>query len=105
MNKDIDGSQCTIGWHVDDIEISHKCQQVDNIILEEMNAEYRKETPLTITHRPVHEYLGMKIDFSQAGEIKFSMPEYIDGHVEEISADLISGVATMPVASHLFQVP
>ena len=62
MNKDIDGSQCTIEWHVDDIKISHKNQQVVNKILEAMNAEYGKETPLTITHGPMHEYLGMKID-------------------------------------------
>ena len=62
VNKDIDGSQCTIGWHVDDIKVSHKNQQVVNKILEAMNAEYGKETPLTITHGPVHEYLGMKID-------------------------------------------
>ena len=104
MNKDIDGSQCTIGWHVDDIKISHKNQQVVNKILEAMNSEYGKETPLTITHGPMHEYLGMKIDFSQAGEVKFSMPQYIDGLVEEIPADLSSGVATTPAANHLFQV-
>jgi len=23
MNKDINGKQCTIGWHVDDLKISH----------------------------------------------------------------------------------
>ena len=104
VNKDIDGSQCTIGWHVDHIKISHKNQQVVNKILEAMNAEYGKETPLTITHGAVHEYLGMKIDFSQAGEVKFSMPQYIDGLVEEIPADLSSGVATTPAANRLFQV-
>ena len=104
VNKDIDGSQCTIGWHVDDIKISHKNQQVVNKILEAMNAEYDKETPLTITCGPMHEYLGMEIDFSQAGEVKFLMPQYIDRLVAEIPADLSSGMATMPAVNHLFQV-
>ena len=69
-----------------------------------MNAEYDKETPLTMTCGPMHEYLGMEIDFSQAGEVKFSMLQYIDRLVVEIPADLSSGVATMPAANHLFQV-
>ena len=30
VNKIIEGKQCTIGWHVDDIKISHQDPQVND---------------------------------------------------------------------------
>ena len=32
-NKDIDGSQCTIAWYVDDVKVSHKNENVITTII------------------------------------------------------------------------
>ena len=41
-NKDINGSQCTIVWHVDDLKISHKDSTVIDEIISSLKSEYGK---------------------------------------------------------------
>ena len=63
-NKMIDGSQCTILWHVDDLKISHIDPTVVENIIDMLNERYGKETPMTVTRGRVHDYLGMTLEFS-----------------------------------------
>ena len=49
MNKIINGSQCTIGWHVDDSKISHIDGKVNQEILDILQKEYGKEAPIPST--------------------------------------------------------
>ena len=104
MNKVIAGEQCTIGWHVDDIKISHHDPKVVDSVLADLAHEFGQETPLTITQGPIHDYFGMHIDFSEPRLVQFSMNEYIEELIVECPEDLTKGVATTPAASHLFQV-
>jgi hypothetical protein len=60
-NKIIDGTQCTILWHVDDLKLSHLKQQVLEDLVNTLNERYRKIAPLTVTRGDVHEYLGMTL--------------------------------------------
>ena len=76
VNKTINGKQCTVGWHVDDLKISHHDSQVVDDILRKLDGQYGKESPLVITRGRVHEYLSMKMDFSTPGQVTLSMPEY-----------------------------
>ena len=55
-----------------------------------------------ITRGWVHEYLGMKMDFSTPGQVVLSMSEYIDSLIKEIPPDLAKGASTTPAAGHLF---
>ena len=102
MNKTINGKQCTILWHVDDLKISHMDHNVVTSILQEINDWYGEMSPLTVTRGKVHEYLGMTIDYSTKGEVKFSMIEYIDKLLEELPAHM-RGTATTPAAGHIFE--
>ena len=102
VNKNINGKQCTVGWHVDDLKISHQDSRVVDDILHQLNERYGKESPLVVTRGRVHEYLGMKMDFSTTGKVILSMPEYITTLVKEIPSDLLKGVSTTPAAGHLF---
>ena len=45
VNKDLDGSQCTIGWHVDNLKISQKNMAMVENIVEALNNKYGYETP------------------------------------------------------------
>jgi hypothetical protein len=51
----IEGKQCTILWHVDDLKISHIYEDVNTNIIKKINNEFRKEAPLTITRGKIHD--------------------------------------------------
>jgi hypothetical protein len=102
-NKDIDGKQCTILWHVDDLKISHVDAKVVDGILDLLGERYGKEEPLTTTRGKVHDYLGMQIDFSVEGKVIIRMDEYIQEILDEARSDM-DGLATSPAANHLFMI-
>jgi hypothetical protein len=102
-NKMIDGKQCTVLWHVDNLKISHVNPDVNTSIIGLIEAEFGKETPITITRGRVHDYLGMTLDYSDKGKVKIKMLDY----VEKMLADLpvkMDGEAPTPAANHLFTV-
>jgi hypothetical protein len=102
-NKVIDGDQCTIIWHVDDLKLSHTKQHVLENIAAALNSKYGKEDPLVIHRGTVHDYLGMTIDYSEDGKVKFMMTDYVDGILDEAPDDM-DGIAVTPAASNLFTV-
>ena len=105
MNKIINGKQCTIMWHVDDLKISHVEKQVMENVLKDLNEEFGKESPLTMNLDPVHEYVGMTIDYSEKGKVKFSMFEYVEDILHGLPDDLKSNrTFTTPAADHLFTI-
>ena len=59
VNRVIENKQCTIMWHVDDLQISHANLQVVSSIIEARTKEYGDIMPLTISRGKVHDYLGM----------------------------------------------
>ena len=105
MNKVINGKQCTILWHVDDLKISHVDPEVVTEMIELLEGEFGKEAPLTKTRGHVHEYLGMTIDFSAMGKVKISMIGYINDMLEAVP-ELINkeGECATPASDHLFTV-
>ena len=101
-NKTINGKQCTIIWHVDDLKISHVMKGVVEDIIWLIDEKYGKEMPVTITRGKIHDYLGMTIDFSEPGKVKFTMHDYIENLLDECTHDM-SRTASTPAANHLFQ--
>ena len=68
-----------------------------------MEAEFGKEAPLNKSRGKVHNYLGMQMDFSNPGEVKIDMVNYIKTILNEVPSDML-GAATSPAANHLFDV-
>ena len=101
-NKMVNGKQLTVVWHVDDLKISHVEQEVVDQFIQDMEDEFGKESPLNISRGDVHEYLGMKLDFSEPGQVTVTMIDYIQGVLHDIPSDMV-GTATSPAANHLFQ--
>jgi Reverse transcriptase (RNA-dependent DNA polymerase) len=102
-NKIVDGKQCTVAWHVDDLKISHvDLRVVDNVIALPVS-EFGKEAPLTITHGKIHKYLGMMLDYSMDGKVMIKMFRYIRDTLAELPADM-KGEKLTPAAAHLFDV-
>ena len=102
-NKMINGSQCTILWHVDDLKISHVDSEVVTDVIKLLESEFGKEAPLTKTRGKVHDYLGMTINYSIPGKVMFTMIDYIKTMLDELPGDM-DGTVPTPASSHLFDV-
>ena len=102
-NKMMNGKQCTIIWHVDDLKMSHVDGEVLEEIIQGLEEKYGKEAPLTVHRGTVHEYLGMTIDFSEKGKVKFIMNDYVENLLDEVPEEM-SGHAATPAAHQLFTV-
>ena len=48
VNKMINGNQCTVLWHVDDLKISHIDKHVLEDVISKLNHKYGRETPMTV---------------------------------------------------------
>ena len=89
MNKTIEGTQCTVLWHVDDLKISHKNHEVVTMIIKQLDNEFGQKAPLTVARGKVHEYLGMTIDYSSVGKVQISMKDYIQNILNGLPADMV----------------
>jgi hypothetical protein len=63
-NKTMDGKQCTILWHVDDLKISHVDSAAVSTVIRMIDEEFGKEAPITVARGKAHDYLGMTLDHS-----------------------------------------
>ena len=73
MNKVFKGKQCTILWHVDNINMSHVDSKIVSSVLANIDAEYGKISKMTIPRGKIHKYLGMTINTSSLVKLKFYM--------------------------------
>ena len=104
-NKMINGKQCTVVWHVDDLKFSHKdTAETDNLI-KWLQQKFEDDNigKVKISRGKVHDYLGMKLDFSTPGEVKIDMKDYVKSMIE-CFPEKREFTATTPAALHLFEV-
>ena len=72
-NMNIDGSQCTVCWYVDDVKTSHKnCKIVDKVI-KALEEDFGK---MTIRRGKKHTYVGMNVTFNEDGNVEIEMMGY-----------------------------
>ncbi len=103
VNKMVNGKQCTVLWHLDDLKVSHIESTVTDEVLSSLNQKYGKETPLTITRGDLHDYLGMTIDYGTEGKVSICMQDCVEDMLDDLPDDM-GGSATTPAAEHLFKV-
>ena len=99
----INGKQCTIGWHVDDLKISHIDSEVVDDIINKLDERYGKEAPMVTTRGKIHDYLGMKLDYNIDGKVQIIMFKFIAKRIEEFPMEL-DVEPTSPAENHLFEV-
>ena len=79
-NALIEGSQCTVGWFVDDTKISHAKAGVVTEIIAALESNFGK---MTVTRGPRHDFLGMQIEYHGDGTASIHMPAYIQEAIDE----------------------
>jgi hypothetical protein len=87
-NKMINGKQCTILWHVDDLKTSHVDPEVNAEIVKLINDEFGKEAPITVTRGKTHDYLGMTLDCTEKGKVKIKMIDCVEKMLADLPEDL-----------------
>jgi hypothetical protein len=103
-NKMINGQQCTIVWHVDDLKISHVSEEVTEQIVELLQVKYGSpDAPVTVTRGKVHDYLGMTLDYSEPGKVAIRMDQYVNEFLSNVPEDMLGTMAT-PAAAHIYEV-
>ena len=100
-NKYVDGQQCTITWHVDDLKISHVDEQVVRSIIQKIQNNFGQHSELSMHIGKRHDYLGMILDFTTPGILEIDMSDYIQVILQDTPANL-RGTSMVPAAKHLF---
>ena len=101
MDKTVEGKQCTICWHVDDLKISHMILKVVDGVLSQLTTKYGKVSPLSISRGRMHDYLSMRLDYGTEGKVQITMSKHIEGILETATEDTNSIAKTLS-ANHLF---
>ena len=83
-NAEIDGSQCTICWYVDDNKISHKDPKVVDNVIRKIEAKFGK---MPQTRGDKHDFLGMRIKFDNK-KLQISMKKHIKNAIEAFHDDI-----------------
>lgn len=100
-NAEIEGSQCTICWYVDDTKISHINPEVVTKVIEEMESAFGK---MEIKRGRNHVFVGMDFTLTEDHKLSISMKEYVDECIEafeEVDRKL-EGKANTPAKNGLF---
>ena len=85
-NKVVNGKQLTIVWHVDDLKISHVDADEVTKVIDWLKGIYGDN--MRVSRGKVHDYLGMILDFSQKGECRVTMIDYIKQILEEFPEEV-----------------
>ena len=88
VNKNMNGSQCTVAWSVDNNKVSHMDSSVVTDILNLIQSKFGK---LSITSGAKHEYLGMNIELG-VKQLEINMKQQILEAIEIFGEDLTGTV-------------
>ena len=100
-NKYVNGQQCTITWHVDDLKISHVEEDVVRSVIQKIHKEFGQHSDLSMHIGKRHDYLGMILDFNSPGVLEIDMSDYIQVILQDTPSNL-RGTSMVPAAKHLF---
>jgi hypothetical protein len=98
FNKVINGLQCTVVTHVDDLKISSKSEEAIDDVISSLTSVYKK---INVYDGDIIDYLGMDLDYTKDGEVKVSMRKAIESLLSEAQ---VQGGARTPATNSLFDI-
>ena len=101
----VNNKQHTIVWHVDDVKSSHIDSKVNDEFLKWLQMKYGSDNigKVKATRGKVHDYLAMKLDYSETGILKVDMTDYVKSMIQEFPEEL-TGKVKSPWNTNLFHV-
>ena len=82
-NRMIWGKQQTVCFHFDNLMSSHVNEKVNDNFLLWLNKKYGSHGEVKANRGKVHNYLGMKFDYSEKGKVGIDISDYMKHMVEE----------------------
>ena len=82
-NQELNGKQCTIWFHVDDLVSGHVDKKVINEFLKWLNEKHGSCGEVTATRGTKHNCLGMEIKFMMNGTVQIGMTEHSAKMIED----------------------
>ena len=92
-HKIVNGEQLTICWHVDNLKSSHINPKVNNKLLQWIEDTFRQLGEVKKTQDPLHDYLGMTLDYSVPGQVSIDMSHYVKKMVKEFPQESLKGAS------------
>jgi hypothetical protein len=104
-NKVLKGHKMTLSWHVDDLKISHiDSKMIDKFVLW-VKTTYGEIGDVKVTRRKIHDYLGMKLNFTTKGQVSIDMIDYIESMIATFPQKQLEGPRVVsPWNENLFEV-
>lgn len=99
-NAEIEGSQCTVAWYIDNNKISHKNPAVVTQVIQQIEDKLGK---MTVSRGKQQSFLGMQLDFGADRTISISMRSYLQEVLEE-SGLTIRRHATTPATKTIYNI-
>ena len=103
----VGNDQLTVVFHVDDLKCSCRNKQALDELFNNLQHEFGEEQKLQKLERevgPVHDYLGLWIDYSIPSKVIFTMYDYIEDIIVEAPDDLKPKNCKYPSNNKLFHV-
>ena len=87
-NKTINGKQLTLVWHVDNIKASHVEAEAVTRMAKWLRKIYERlfkdgSGKIKLCRGKVHDYLGMKLDYTIKGELNITMIPYTKDMIKD----------------------
>ena len=98
-NKWVNGSQMTVIWHVDDLNISHAYPEEFTELINYMDNIYGN---MALQRRKQLNYIGMELDYRNEDKFIVTMNSYIKKTLEEFPEEDWNP-ASSPSRNHLFK--
>ena len=104
-NRQVQAKQQTVRFHVDDLMSSHVNAGVNTEFGKWLNKIYGKHGAVEVHRGKKHDYLGMVFDFTNDGEVKIDMVDYVTSMVKDFPESMTDkDVAGTPALEGLFDV-
>ena len=106
MQRIVNGQQHTVTWHVDDPKSSHKNPDVNTKFLKWLKEKYGdpKLGQVKAVRGKRHDYLTMTLDYSEPGQVKIDMTEYVKSMVNDFPEEIETKTVNCPWSENLFKV-
>ena len=94
-NKKVNSEQLTICWHVGDLKSSHIDPKVNNKFLQWITDTFRQLREVKTTQGPLHEFLGLTLDYTVPGQVSIDMSHYVKKMVKEFPQENLKGASVV----------
>ena len=104
-NKMVNSEQLTACWHVDNLKSSHIDPKVNDEFLQWIKDTFGQLSEVKKTQGPLHNCLGMMLDYSVPGQVSIDMRFYVEKQLKEFPQEnLMRASVASPWNENLFKV-